>query len=123
MASVVSTPDETAPDRLAHYAPDNVLVDTLVEDHGTFWIGPDDTMPQGIIMDFAKLKYVDVVELRNGYTKGWASGTQDFEILLGNTANGPWKSILNDTLAKATDPANPPEKIKFRSEEKFCTLN
>ena len=118
-----STPAETAPQRLAYYTPDNVIVDTLVEQQGTYWIGPDDIMPQGFIMDFAKLTYVDLVELRNGFTKVIASGTQDFEILLGNTANGPWKNILNDTLAKATDPANPPEKIKFRSEEKFCTLN
>ena len=121
VASVASTPDETA--WRADYAPDNVLVDTLVEQKGTFWIGPDDDMPQGFIMDFAKLIYVDIVKLRNGFTKGWASGTQDFEILLGNLAGGPWKSILNETLAKATQPANPPEKITFRSEENFCTLN
>ena len=86
-----------------------------MEKVGNFWIGPDNTMPQGFIMEFDKLISVDSIELRNGESKGWASGTQDFEILLGNTANGPWKRILSDTLAIA-DSANPPQLVTFRSE-------
>ena len=115
VGNVASTNTEADNHRATHYKPENVLVDTLIEEEGTIWIGPDNIMPQGFIMDFSKQIYVDQIELRNGLTKGWASGTQDFEILLRNTADGAWKTTLNGTLAKATiDPANPPEKITLR---------
>ena len=62
--------------RALNYNPENVLFDTQVEKVGNFWLGPDNIMPQGFIMEFDKLISVDHFELRNGESKGWASGTQ-----------------------------------------------
>ena len=52
-------------------------------------------MPYGLIFDLGKLRTVDQVDLRNGMAKGWASGTKDFEVFVGDTDSGPWTSILS----------------------------
>ena len=58
----------------------------------------DIPLPYGLIFDLGRVRSVDRVDLRNGFTKGWASGTKEFEIFLGPADTGPWKSILSGTL-------------------------
>ena len=72
---------------------------------GTTWINYwDIPLPQGLIFDLGKERTVGQVDLRNGYSKGWASGTKDFDISLGPTDSGPWKSILSGTLTSKVWP-------------------
>ena len=63
--------------------------------------------PQGFTLDLgrfyplhpsassASLHHVDI---RNGFTKTKVAGVKEFEILLGSTIDGPWKSAINGTL-------------------------
>ena len=72
---------------------------TPVGTHGTTWIVYWNLpLPNGLIFDLGKEMNVGQVDMRNGYAKGWAHGTRDFDISLGYSATGPWKSILNGTL-------------------------
>ena len=82
------------------YRPDNVLVDSQVDDKGTYWQGPNSPMPQGFTIDLGRLLSLHHVDIRNGFTKLKVAGVKDFEILLGNAIDGPWKSAITGTLVE-----------------------
>merc|ERR1712117_828717 len=68
----------------------NLVHDTLTETagtpvgtHGTTWIVYWNLpLPNGLIFDLGKEMNVGQVDMRNGYAKGWAHGTKDFDISL-----------------------------------------
>ena len=83
---------------------DNLIVDHVLDDYGNFWQGPKNTLPAGFTVQFSENISLDHIVVRNGNTTPWKCGTKDFEILLGRTSNGPWKSILNDSMKNTIAP-------------------
>ena len=81
-----------------HFRPDNVLVDSQIDDKGYYWQGPNSPMPQGFTLDLGNFVSLHHVDIRNGWTKLKVAAVEDFEILLGDTVNGPWKSAVKGTL-------------------------
>ena len=76
----------------------NVIVDDIIDAWGNHWQGPLNTLPAGFTVKFSKTISLDHIVARNGRTTPWKCGTKDFEILLGATSTGPWKSVLNDSM-------------------------
>ena len=83
---------------------DNLIVDSGQDTYGNYWQGPMNTLPQGFTLKFSVDVSLDHIVVRNGRTTLYKCGTKDFEILLGKTINGPWKSVLNDSMENTTPP-------------------
>ena len=86
---------------------DNLIVDSNLDKYGNFWQGPVNTLPQGFTLQLPGDISLDHLLVRNGKTTPWKCGTKDFEILIGRTSNGPWKSVLNDSLENHLSPPIP----------------
>ena len=86
---------------------DNLIVDYGKDKYGNFWQGPRNTLPQGFTLKLSGDISLDHIVVRNGKTTPWKCGTKDFEILIGRTSNGPWKSVLNDSMENTLSPPTP----------------
>ena len=79
----------------------------ILDSWGNTWQGPKDILPAGFTVKFFAKISIDHIVTRNGRTTPWKCGTKDFEILIGATENGPWKSVLNDSMENHLAPPIP----------------
>ena len=86
---------------------ENVIVDDVRDVWGNFWQGPKNYLPAGFTVRFLENFSLDHIVTRNGKTTPYKCGTKDFEILIGRTSNGPWKSVLNDSMENCLAPPIP----------------
>ena len=96
--------------RPAHKFPgraENVIEDSILDAWGNHWVGPQNNLPAGFTVRLLDKFYLDHIVTRNGKTTPWKCGTKDFEILIGRSLNGPWTSVLNDSMENPLSPPIP----------------
>ena len=86
---------------------ENVIEDGILDAWGNTWQGPKHEIPAGFTVRLLDKFYLDHIVTRNGRTTPWKCGTKDFEILIGKTLNGPWTSVLNDSMENHLAPPIP----------------